>query len=1637
MPGGPGLGPFLADGDGALDASLASYADTPFGPAREAFDRPGIDELKFMALAAMGLHTAPPYPVTMAAEEQNPQHTLPENLRNLRRRLALYMQQHADFPGLDGFGFGWYAKITGFWEYTAKLDGWQDRRNAMYGPVAWALCQKEMAGFNTNGWPAAQARQFEKWQGARAWSTTLPRSFNEWLADAKQIRPGLTMHNHKPTNWLGGGEQYPPMTYEGMSHRSSLDYHDYCSPAGCEWRPGAFLGMGNQGRQKLMASVFTHAWRSEIVPIVFGGAGRGLDGFNVAYDEKSVWAETMFRIFERYGSWFRAHDPLPDVALYWTGEHSVASTVLYDMGRLRRPAMLVSPEDIRAGELARYKVLLLVGVQAFETPEILAAVKAFAAQGGAILKDDSCAAGIPGQSIGFAYTGGKVAGSWGLGGGGEGEHADPWWKFTGNNPEGKEKPLMAAFAGTPQLPVSTPDTDVLISPLGGKDSIVCFMWNKREVPLAVKGRWRQSVVMPKVGELQVAERWHVHNLLTGKPEPVRKTAKGQSVPLDFTGFEGKIFLLTRQEPKSMAIRAERPTQETVRLTGWLADSARQPLADPMPFEVTLKGPDGSALFHKFAALGPDVALDVPVPAMAAGEKLEIVARDLVLGATATQAIAPAVPAVVTARPALDFVGGEAFILEFLSQRKGPVTILLDEGQQRFLPAAGKMAALLRTSGREARVQTWDVADILPMHLRWNPLPLDIEAANSLTNGLGWAWRINHSPFAAEKRPLSHPECGYTENGPALRHEADVVMFGVPDENRALAQVEPYLRRKVTDNYPPPGGFFVHHVWSPFLGGYNALYVGCRDEAGAEAAVESLASLKMPAPVEPARVADTAPLTAGAGAPVPVENMAALLGGTEVSGLAFTPSGKRLFVATASFAEWFFILDPATGEIVEKRLPPVGEGFPNWWRFTRWLEPVSETSLRMGLWNGKYGYDLDKGFVSRMAGTPPHHLPPPGDGGGPRVKASTRLDDPDRDRIYLGGNDRIHAIDKAGNLKWIYHDALASPDLHYPRGVFPRAVSGDGKVLIAGAFGVHDALFGTSMKCPGLVGVDTATGKLLWKLDGVILNGGKVIAMMDRFIVMDDDNHAYEVMAATGKKAAGVQGMNGVPQWVVQLKGGQAMLVVDNERYSREGRASRVFIRPLAGGKDVVLPVTDRVTSVTFAPDQQSFVIGAMYGGISRFALDGTLQWKIEEPTASGLVAFSPDGNKLVLGGGDGTVRGVNAADGKVTWRRDLNSFNNITDERFIGQALIPEVPQDKAETPSAPPPEPSYLTVLPPGKVSFGPNLAPSAAVLAMLKPARLAASNPAKPGYVGELTQPLVLKVNVEKGKTYLLELLSGLVDPAQLKVGATMEVAVTTDQRGWKNLPLTADHPIGTDLTRRRMAFRADGTGVATLTIRTVKRVTTGTGKNATTVIEDAGVPILLGDMVVSAMRFPGRSLLLDGGPGTDTRPVALPDCTGYPHQDGTNLEKIPIKERSAALRMVNGILANPGPSWVGGVDSADIVVKMDRPRKLSCIAIFEAGVPSTRYSIDVVGKNKAGRQSSERIATVFDNTHFVNIFPCPDLEVTEIRYVWAGRFDGKFKGLGNAAACIAQFEVYAAEQEIEIEDVMRVDKDGIEGL
>lgn len=1669
--GGGGMELFLADGDGAAEGVFGSYAGLSLGPVPEMFARPGMEERNGMALAAVGLHNAPGWPEAHSYESSNPKHTLPENLAWVRRRMALFAQTHADYPGIDGFDYGWNWSIKGYWgDSGPRLDGWQPEAAKQSEAVAWKVTQeiwpkvvahyaylKPIKKTLSDKWPKELADipgLTEAQMGyvgvlePNGWELRLPNAFKEWYADLDEIMPRMTGHAHVSSPGLGNGVQY--REWLGKSHRSSVDFSErMMSPFDC-WRSPAILAMDNQDKQKIQLAIQSHGLRAQDLPSLFAAAGRGADGFAFSgFSEKSD-QETIerARVFERFGSWFVSYDPLPDVALYPSRNGNGIRTALYDLARMRRPGIMVGPHDVLAGELLKYKVLLLVSMGDELPPDILDAFRAFEAKGGVILKDDTCHKDVPGRSIGFGYEKENVSGAWGgAQAGGEYEHTAVLKSFLG-----KQDKLIKAFADTPKPPVTTPDTDVLISPLAGKDAIICFVINKTEVPLDVmfpselSSRFRQKTVLPKISELQVEKDWYVQNLLTGQAAPSERAGKVQRVPLELTRAEGEIYLLMRRKPVSMMVQAAHVTPACVRLTGGLADAQGKLLADPMPFEVTLKGPDGATLFHKFASIGPNYPLDLPVPAMSAEAKPTVVLRDLVLGTSATQTLEPAAPAAMAVRQTPDLIGGEKKILAFFSERKhkGPVTILLDEGQEAYRPAAEKMAALLKQAGREARVTTFDPVEVQSYCLRWYPRPEDLAVVRGVTNDFAWAWRVDMNTGAAFKRDAqgkiinadyANPACGYAEGGPRLRHDADVVLFGTPEDHRVVADVAPWLRRRPSANYPAPGGFFVHYLWSPFRATYDALYVGCRDAAGAEAAVACIASLKVPDVPPEAKPADK-PVTISGGKPAPVENMEAGLGGTTVLSLDYSPSGNRLFAATFACGEWLFAMD-AEGNIIEHLLPPETEVWPDWYQWGRYVSPLSDTLLRIYLWNGVYRYELGRGWISMATREPV-------------------LEDKDANRFYRGGADRLLALDPDGRVLWTYEDCSQSPDLTVIREVSAKAFSGDRRVLLVSAFGKGER---GALVAPAVLGLDPATGKVLWTRNGIQLASGTVIPMEDRFIVLSDDGLVHDLMAQSGQTGGAMAAFTSRPDFILEVAGRKLMIAANNQ-YSRFGLESRVYLRPLAGGAEQPLNVPGRVQAVAVAPDKQSFVVATSTRRLMRFGADGNLLWDSELPM-TGRLLFSPDGKTVASGGRDGMVRLYDAADGKLRREVDLNRFNVITADAYARQKRMGDVPVEAARTPKAPPPEPSYVKTLPKKAVTFGPNLAPPEKMQALLKPAEGVAVPGEKPGYLGQLTESIQLPpIAAQAGTTYLVELLDALGTGADGAPPVRLEIAVTGKLKA-KNLPCTVRLPVEANMARRRFAFRADNDDHVTLTMRAVMPAAIGnpadgasspdaSGKDKNTPrsfdkVETSTIPAVIGDVVVSAMRFPGRNVLFDGGPGSKTKPYGTFDCTLYAERDtdSSTIER-DVKIPSLGLQLVNGIIANNNMVWdkisrrkEGELAYADAVAGFEKKGELSAVVVYEdTSGPvilkgeqnvrertAMRYAVEV---RKAGG-GWVRVGAVADNTQLVNIFPCPGYPVDGVRYVWAGRHDDVERRRTDGFVRTGQLEAYLVGGVIDIKEVL----------
>ncbi len=1625
IPGGPGLDPFRTDGDASLDPAFAAYGDAPGGPVLEKFDHPTGEEAALMALAGLGMRAVPAYPPLLHHEDWNPKHTLPEDLAQMRRRLALFAQPLADVAGFGGFALGWYASLTGYWEESPPLDGHQARRNAAADAWIAARVAEETERARAGGVAGEALERLRGRAPLRFRSTILPLAFESWLADVRQMLPGLTAHNALPSWWLGGGQGYAPYAYATLTQRDTVDYSDYGITAWGNFRAPAWMAIGNPQGQKLHGEFMTIGRHSRFAT-AFGAAGRGLDGLSLTLDNPHPQGEdeALLRIFERFGPYFSALEPLPDVAVYVT-DTNPQNVVLHDLARMRRPGMLLGPEDVLAGSLAKYRVLFLVSARAGEPEAVLNAFKAFEAAGGVILKDRTCHASLPGRDIGFGYDGAQVHPVWGLAyANGEDEFAHLWKNFK----ETREPFLVNAFATIPPIPVGTPDADVVISPLAGKDSILCFVINQTLVPLTVAGKWRQHAVLPKVGELLVENGWRVRDLLTGRDAAVERTAAGGRVAVDFTRAEGAVYLLTRCELAGMVMRTERASPHALRLNAWLADAADAPLTDPAPFEVTLRDPDGETCFRVFTALGPERAIEVPVPARSDGRSLLLTVRDLVLGSVAEQAVAPAAPATVAATTGPDVVGGVGVAAAFV-RRSGPVTVLLDEGQEAFRPAATELAALFIACGREARVKIWDPAEVRPLPLRWQPLPEDLTILEALREG-AFVWRVGLGAVSKEdakgnKRVLfDDPGCGYDEYGPRLRHDADVVLFGSPANNRALAQLEPYLRRRLSANARAP---FIHYLWSPFQGGYDGLYLGCHDAGDAAAAVAALKGLadltELPSALPGAPASQ--PVVTRGGPPGPPDERVAGAFGTRVLDLAFAPDGGRLFVTTDSYGESLFALG-ADGSVQEKRALANRCGNNLWQRAGGRLRPVDDATVQVTVGADEYRFSFEKGWLNR------EDLPPTGFTGrfSVPVAAATVWRDEALGRAFLGGQERLTALSRDGRRLWVFDDTAVrqgTDDLLYPRCIFPRAVSGDGRVLLVAGFGIrHDVYAAGSAVNTSVAGLDAATGKLLWQRDGMLLNVGKAVAMGDHFLIIDDGGNSRVVRAADGRDASRLRSV-GSADWILPVPGRGEILVVDNTAFDRQGPTARVYFRPLGDTPDRPLDVGGRVTDALVSPDGQTVTLVTAHGAVLRFDVSGALVWRAEAPSG-GLVRLSPDGRFVWVGARNGIVRRFSAADGRALGATDLNPFNVTTGERFVRQAgEMGDLPFEQG---MAMPPEPSYLTSLDRGKVAFGANLLPEDRLRPSLHQADAAADDPARAAVAGRLEPDASFTLSVEAGKTYLVELLAAAADAGSLTPQTRLEVAVT-GPRKTANLPFVGRLPLTRLLTRRRAAFRADEAGEVTLTLRAVWPRTVGEGKAARLTYDGAAsapAGLVVGEVLVSAIEVRGRNVLYDGGPASKAKPLGNLACDVKPWTGGSSLVRNePYACPQAALRLVDGVIANQETAWTqeakgAEVDHANGYVRFRAPQTLSAIAVYEdpsGPVPSgsgvaertaMRYAVYV---RTAKTRQWVCVGRVSENTQLVNLFACPDEPVDEIRYLWAGRNDAaRMDGIVR----MAEFEAYA---------------------
>ena len=341
----------------------------------------------------------------------------------------------------------------------------------------------------------------------------------------------------------------------------------------------------------------------------------------------------------------------------------------------------------------------------------------------------------------------------------------------------------------------------------------------------------------------------------------------------------------------------------------------------------------------------------------------------------------------------------------------------------------------------------------------------------------------------------------------------------------------------------------------------------------------------------------------------------------------------------------------------------------------------------------------------------------------------------------------------------------------------------------------------------------------------------------------------------------------------------------------------------------------------------------------------------------------------------------------------------------------------------------------------------------ALLKPANPVTTVGEQPGYLGTLTEAVTLPpFKAEAGTTYLVELINGVGISTNIDSMLRLEVSVTGKQKT-QNLPCTVRMPVDSTLARRRFAFRADQSGDVTVTMRPIMPAVI-TDRNSTRrtfdKVETSTIPVVIGDVFVSAIRFRGRNVLFDGGPSAGSKPYGTFNCMLYALNDGiTATVEVNVKSPSIGLQLVNGAIANNKTTWdkitgrpEGQLAYADAVALFSQPSVLSSIAVYEdvtgpvingASVrerTAMRYAVEV--SNKSGQWS--RVGVVTGNRQLVNIFPCPTNAITGIRYVWAGRHDDVDLGRTDGFVRTGQIEAYVEDMGLDLDDIMKADKGDI---
>ena len=1199
--------------------------------------------------------------------------SLPQEMGAARQWLAAAAQKYQTYPAFRGFNYH---------DLIAPFTTWWDNVRKDKYPAMWDAAGKDAA--IPAGVPPDKQEAYRRMLGQ---SFTLPAAYEQWNKAIKHAVPRLDVTTMGWTNanldFFDPDKVAPLLDEISTQHMEEQYYHPvtvanqvdlWRTPGKPLWCYGNLLfqddGTGSEMHRELMAGLMR------------GVQGIGRNLIPIASTPRTEMVERCiapaYKMFQAVGGLSAASEPEDQIAIWrsitqdalesggsggggtkasqYCNTLAAYTTCLY----AHRPATIVTDGKVRAGELKKYKAVI-VNFEIQPTPDLVAKLKEFQDAGGLVLSNKHVLRSWapPGATdLGSLFQDSNAYTN-------HNDDVDRWFDLQEMEGGQLVKQLLAALGDRVRPFADCDDPTTWISVLRSGQARYVFTTNVKILPISPNDLHRysayQNTAMPAKSTLRLQPgNYAIYDVFDGKlVQPVKKDGQWL-IEADMRLFPGRIFALLPKEIEGVKISAAANSAGSMNLQAGVVGAKDAPIDAAVPLEITVLDGQGSPRYHLYrTAIGGAWKERLSVAANDRPGKWQITVRELLGGHQTVGELDVKAPALAAAAPV------------------SPVERFRGDDVQRLVDKAKP-------------------ADALPVALvvedkQREPLAQAIAAARKSTESAGCrVVEVSAQDYLADRKALGWDKFQFGQGfNPEIKLRPAKYSFIVALDTPALPSTVIPLQSlpvPVTAADPGPGRGLVQYVAMPVYDGEDAISISGGDPAGVLAAV--IAAPPKGATPEKQEAEPRLAELSGKRSVNPPAGLRQFFG-IPAAELVASPDGKRIAVGLKGWGNNFFVLD-GDGKVLGK--DACGKFFPMNVRaldtgFAVIEHEIDATCLYLKL------YDRSGKPVMRIAapgrrvgGTGAVSASHPETISNALAQASFSVT-PDGRFAAVGGSKAIAVWDLAGRKLLWRDDDVHQSAAGWDAKDFPQVmISTDGKVVALqheGKIIIRDAKTGRP------------TGEVQLPLGAAMgrarLFDGKTLVVGDsEFFAIRDGKPQWwwkappADVASISFAADGLYFAKGQPDGTVRLMRGSRQIA---GKVCSSGGALSVCVAPDAS--KVAFASTTGHMGVFPAPAD------AKPGAVTTAPAPS---WS-RNVGARAAVAFAGTKGDVVLCDWLGKVRRYNA-DGKELWTTDLTPLVQRDD---IGKALTT---LDATPTLRLPPPA-TPKTALPAGKK----NIAPDAAI--------------------------------------------------------------------------------------------------------------------------------------------------------------------------------------------------------------------------------------------------------------------------------------------------------------------------------------